>query len=350
MHNLTELHPSLERWREPVEQALRDQVALADTGGLRLYSMMRYQLGWISGDGSDEPGPPPVRLYGALCMEGALSTGSPAEEGAVALVAAAVELMTESMTVHEDMQVGEANAEERAAVWWLWGPAQAINVGDALHALGRMAALRSHERGLTPERTLAAVRALDAMALRYYEGQYLELTYQDRVDITERQYLTMTEAKRGAPMGAAALGAEAVGAPAETVGQLRALGECLGTAMQIRDDMAAIWGERDERPGRARLLNKSKLFPVVHALEHGELARKRQLGALYFKRVMEVRDLDSLRQILDDMGARSYSEQQAQSRAAEALAMLDRSEIPPESKERWAGIAKALLNAGQDKA
>ena len=50
------------------------------------------------------------------------------------------------------------------------------------------------------------------------------------------------------------------------------------------------------------------------------------------------------------MGARSYSEQQAQSRAAEALAMLDRSEIAPESKERWAGIAKALLGVEQDKA
>jgi geranylgeranyl diphosphate synthase type I len=311
--------------------------------------MMRYQFGWVASDGSEEPGPPPARFYGTLCVEGAACTQPADLDGAaeaIALVGAAVELMRESMEVHEDMQVGEANSEERAAIWWLWGPAQAINVGDGLHALARLAAFRARERGLAPERTLAAVNTLDAMALRYYEGQYLELTYQERVDITEKQYLTMAESRSGALIGGtAALGAVAAGASDDTVRHLHSFGERLGVALQIREDVAAIWAAADHTAGQARLLNKSKLFPVVHGLAHGELALKRQLGTLYFKRVMEPSDVESLRSILDEMGARAYAEEQVKSQTTEAIDTLDKTGLPDDAKQRWAEIAQTLVGS-----
>ena len=106
--------------------------------------------------------------------------------------------MYQAVAVHEDLQVAEPHMEGRAAVWWVWGPAQAINVGDGLHALARLALFRVQDGGLSADRTLAAVAAMDAGALRYFEGQYMELTFQERIDVTSKQYSTMARSKRGA--------------------------------------------------------------------------------------------------------------------------------------------------------
>jgi hypothetical protein len=56
----------------------------------------------------------------------------------------------------------------------------------------------------------------------------------------------------------------------------------------------------------------------VYALETGPISRKRALGGIYFKRVMEPTDIEQLRAILDEAGVR----EQAMARAETYLASL----------------------------
>ena len=323
-----------------VESALREQMDQASESGLPLYRMMRYQLGWLEQDGSETPSAPPSRFFGALCLEAAAAWDADRSGATSGIAAAAVELMHESLMVHEDMQSGEAGAEKRPAVWWIWGPAQAINVGDGLHALARLGLFRFQDH-LSPEETLAAVSTLDSLALRYYEGQYLELTYQERIDVTAAQYLAMAEAKTGALFGGTmSLGARAAGASGQAADALWAFGTKLGIATQIRQDVAAIWDDADDR---GRLLNKSKLYPVIHALETGSTAQKRALGAIYFKRVVESTDVDSLRGVLDEVGSKQSALALASDTANEALRLLDAADVSVESRARWADITQALI-------
>jgi geranylgeranyl diphosphate synthase type I len=325
--------------QQEIESALHEQMDKASASGLPLYRMMRYQLGWLEQDGSDTPTAALDRFFGALCLEAA-SMWSKGNDDAGGIAAAAVELMYESLTVHEEMQSGEARAETRPAVWWIWGPAQAINVGDGLHALARLGLFRFQE-SLSAEETLAAVNTLDSLALRYYEGQYLELTYQERIDVTAAQYLAMAEAKTGALFGGTmSLGARAAGASGKAADSLWAFGSKLGIATQIRQDVAAIW---DDESDQGRLLNKSKLYPIIHALETGSTAQKRSLGGIYFKRVIERKDLDSLRSVLDEVGSKQSALALANDTAAEALQLLDAVGVDASSKERWEAITKALI-------
>ncbi|MEX2430419.1 MAG: polyprenyl synthetase family protein [Dehalococcoidia bacterium] len=330
-----------------VEQFLRKHLEIVGAGGLPLYRMMQYQLGWVDRDGLEEQTAPPARLLGALCMEAASSMMTESASDAASLeagglVAAAFELLQQSMAVHEDMQIAEPHTEGRAAVWWIWGPAQAINVGDGLHALARLAAFRLRELGLPGEQVLAVAEGLDDAALQYYEGQYLELTYQERVDITEAQYVNMASAKRGALFGGAlGVGAMAAGADRRSAELLRSFGSTLGLASQVWEDVDLIWGNRGE--GRGRILNKSKLYPVVHALETGPIPRKRALGAIYFKRVMEPADAEELRRILDEAGSREHAQTFATSHMNAALAMLAEAGIASGTVERWRAIAEALV-------
>ena len=334
--------PLLER-QEALEEALRAHVTEAVTSDLPLYRMMEYQLGWIERDGEAAIRSPRPRLHGALCLEAAASVRSSGQGESAGAAAAAAELMFQSVQVHEDMESAEMQADDHPAVWWTWGPAQAINVGDGLHALARLAVFSMGDRGEPPERVLAAVATLDGAALRHYEGQYMELTFQERVDVTEAQYLEMALAKHGSLVGGAvALGARAAGAPDETAEAFAAFGERLGVAAQIAADTEAIWGAA---PPAGMVLNKSKIYPVVHALEHASLAQKRELGGIYFKRVMEPSDLDGVRRILDETGAREHARARAGEEAAAAIERLEGAGLGGGAMERWRAIAHTLAGA-----
>ncbi|MEE8519162.1 MAG: polyprenyl synthetase family protein [Dehalococcoidia bacterium] len=328
--------------RDVVEQAIRDQMERS-SNSLPLYRMMQYQLGWVDQQGAEEITHTTPRFYGGVCMEASRADEATRQVGPEA-GAAAVELLTASLAVHEEMESAAQSADARPSVWWVWGPAQAINVGDGLHALARLAIFQLRGTDAPAELTLSAMSILDAAALRYYEGQYLELTYQERVDITEEQYLKMAEAKRGALLGAAvALGARTTGADEARVEAFRAFGECLGVASQIYDDVALIWTEGGAARDSGRVLNKSKLFPVAYALEHAAISQKRALGNIYFKRVMEPSDIPALRDVLDVLDTREKSLQRAASLADQAVALLKPARLSDAAMARWESVAAALV-------
>ena len=351
------LLPELLSERQPiVEQALRASLDLPADRGLPLYRMMRYQLGWVDQMGEERSGEQP-RILGGLCLEAhdALSAhgmarsatasstaedASSASEGA-APASAAIELFGESVRVHEDMQTATQQRAGQDAVWWVWGPAQAINVGDGLHAVARLTLFHAQEALGVPA-TLAAVAALDAAALEYYEGQYLDLQLQERVDVTVQQYMRMARGKHGAIFGGAlALGAIAAGASEDAVRAWRDAGAAVGVGALIANEARVLWGEGEDA-GRA--LNKSKLYPVVVALAEGTLSQKRELGGHYFKRVMEPSDLDGIRNVLEAAGARTKTEQAMIDAKAQALDAFDAADAAPDAMERWAAITDALVS------
>ena len=336
-----EFPEALQLHQSAVDQALREVTSGPAAQGLPLYRMMEYQLGWADQEGSPEPYPPPPRLYGALCLEAARAGDRPELAQAAA---AAVELLHHSFMVHEDMQIGDPHPHDRASVWWVWGPAQAINVGDGLHAMSRLAVLGLEAKGLTPEQTLATTRTLDDAALRFYEGQYMELTFQERIDVTEAQYLRVAETKHGALTGAAmALGAEAAGAGHDTVQALQRCGQRLGLAAQIADDTAQVWDTSGAQGATPRVFNKSKLFPVVYALEQATLSQKRALGDAYFKRVMEAEDVQRVRGVLEEVGARQYAKEKAHAIALEVLDLLQTAGLDAGAHQRWSKVVEFLV-------
>ena len=337
------LPTTLEAHQPAVEHALREVMAGPTGRDLPLYRMMQYQLGWVGQDGAPETTDAPVRFYGAVCMEAAQAGIQPER---ASFAAAAAELFHESVTVHEEMQMGDPHTDERPAAWWVWGPAQAINVGDGLHAMARLAVLNLQAKGLTSDETLAAMHVLDATALRFYEGQYMELTFQERIDITEAQYLRLAETKYGSLLGGAmALGAQAAGASSEVVEALRQCGARLGVAGQLFADVTQLWDRTGAQGAAPKVLSKSKLFPVVHALEHATLAQKRALGDAYFKRVMERGDVERVRGVLEEAGAREYTEQKARTLAREAVGPLEAAGLPPELQRRWSEVADSLVTS-----
>ena len=334
------LPPILHQYAEPVERALHATFA---EQSFPLYQLLEYQLGW-----RDEQGVPldhPAerdRLSPALCLAACQAVGGTTERALPA--ATALELVDSFFQVHADVQDGIQEHYSRPTVWWVWGPGQAINVGDALHALARLSLMQVEEQGVPSSSVLQAIQALDAASLRMCEGLHLDLVYQERIDISVDAYLAMAREKVGALVGCAfELGSLAASASSETAQILRDFGDDLGVAYRVQEDIREMWGEPESGETKgARLLNKRKSLPIVYALDEGSISQKRALGNVYFKRVLEAQDIDQILSVLDSLDARAYAQQTVERLLDQALRRLDGLGISPSSRGDLEGVARFL--------
>ena len=227
-------------------------------------------------------------------------------------VAAAVELVYNFTLVHGEVQAGRVDAQDRPSIWWVWGPAQAINAGDGLHALGRAAIMRLSQHSVPAPLVLEAVKALDRACLTLCEGQYLDLTFRDQLMVTAGDYYDMIERKSGALAGcAAALGALVSGAADSEVKEFQRAGSRLGMAWQVARDINDLWGPGGDGFTASNVLNKKKSLPLIYALETASIAVRRELGNFYLKRVLEPADVSRIIAILAEVGARQFAESRA---------------------------------------
>ncbi len=288
-----------------------------------LYDLLRYHLGWV-----DERGNPadealtPLHHCGVLALSAADAVSGGHQEAISA--AAAVELAYNFVLVHNDVQAGRIDQDNvRPSIWWVWGPSQAINAGDGLHALARSMLMRLSDSGTAAETVLSALHALDRACLTLCEGQYMDLTYQDQLMVSEADYMDMVGRKSGSLTGCSArLGALASGAQPDTADALEQWGKKLGMARQVREDISDLWGRSGDGFTPANILNKKKSLPLIHALQNTDTAAKRELGAIYMKRVLEPGDTPRIVSILEEAGSREYAHAKIDDLLGEARAAL----------------------------
>ena len=130
--------------------------------------MIRYHLGL---DGDD--GPRGKRMRPLL---GLLAYSSIAGDHRAALPgAAAVELGHNFSLVHDDIEDGDTERRHRPTLWALHGVPQAINTGDLVFSLSRVALHRLTDLGFSDSKVLRLMRLYDETCVRLCEGQYLDI-------------------------------------------------------------------------------------------------------------------------------------------------------------------------------
>ena len=245
---------------DALEDALRAAVG-TDEGGLAAAG--RYVMGW-----EDEEGQPAStggkRIRPALCLLAAEALGGSAADAMPGAVA--VELVHNFSLVHDEIQDRDAERHHRPTIWRIVGEAQAINVGDFL--LTR--ALRALAESDAPsERRVAALDALLAATDDMIGGQWNDLSFEPRRDVSIADYLAMVEGKTGALIGAPLqMGAILSGAPAAQSDGIRDWGRKVGLAFQVRDDILGIWGDPNVtgKSNQNDMARHKKTLPVIAAL------------------------------------------------------------------------------------
>ena len=171
--------PDLDALIEDTESeimAVIDKVQDERTGAL--YEMVRYHLGL------DEDGQRGKRirpLLGLLAYE--LLTG---DHRRALPGAAAVELGHNFSLVHDDIEDRDVERRHRATLWTVFGVPQAINTGDTLFTLSRMALHRLSDLGFSDAKVLGLMRLYDETCLALCEGQFMDIwsaEHDDRLSV-----------------------------------------------------------------------------------------------------------------------------------------------------------------------
>jgi geranylgeranyl diphosphate synthase type I len=309
------------------------------------WGMMHYHLGWADEQFRPSQAPIGKRLRPLITLLTCQAAGGNPHDALPA--AAAVELIHNFSLIHDDIQDQSDTRRGRATVWRLWGEAQAINAGDAMFTLAHLALHRLSQRSLPPERIAAALRILDQTSLALCRGQHLDLDFENRLDVDAEAYLTMIQGKTAALLGCACqLGALIAWPDLSLVEHYRRLGEGLGLAFQIQDDLLGIWGQPDVtgKPVADDIRRHKKSLPVVYVLGRHDDSKAKRLRALYAQGALLEEEVAEAVAILDASSARPYAEAQAQQYLETALAELEAAGPKPEASQALRELAGFLIN------
>jgi len=314
------IQTAMARYLPWIEEALQEALQTPHARLAAHHGMMHYHLGWVDERFRPRCAAGGKRLRPLLCLLACEAVGG--DVRAVLPAAVAIEILHNFSLVHDDIEDNSPTRRGRPAVWALWGVPQAVNVGDALFALAHRTLSQLSEQDVPAERMLAAIRAFDQACVALTEGQYLDMSFEARLDVTVDEYLEMVQGKTAALMGLSTkLGVLLAGAPAEMVGHFHRFGERLGVAFQIEDDILGIWGNEAlmGKSAASDILQKKKTLPVVYAL--GSKVGER-LQTIYQKAELMAEDLPSVLALLEEAEARGYAERMAEEAYQQAMAAL----------------------------
>ena len=331
---------------EEFESAL---MKFVDSRELPLYKMMAYHLGWVDQNGESEPVTNQDRSHGHMVLAASKAAGG--ENRATMPYAVAAELLHNFILVHEDVQNANTERNRRPSIWWSWGPAQAINAGDGIHAMARISIFEQRKsigRPADPRLISMALETLDNATLEVCEGEYLDISYQERAAVNIEDILTVAR-KRGAILGCAAkLGGIAAATSDDLLDSLTQFGTAIGTARNLNTDLRALWPEEDierDEVQRGRLQSKKKSLAAAHAIENGTPATRRRLGEIFMKRVLGPDDIDEVTSILVETQSRSFAENIVKDLINEASGAIESTNFSDEHKNSLIDGAKLIVGS-----
>lgn len=308
-----------------IDAEMRQVLALDDPLLVGHYGMLRYHMGWVDQDFAPVQVNSGKRIRPVLCVLACQSVAGTVVDALPA--AAALELLHNFSLIHDDIQDRSPTRRHRPTVWALWGQPQAINAGDAMFTLARTALYNLRSRDIPPDRILEALELFDSTCLRLTEGQYLDMAFENRLDVTVDEYLAMIGGKTAALIDASvAMGALVGGASPETRYHLGRFGRGVGMAFQLQDDLLGIWGDEalTGKSAESDILTRKKSLPVVVGLQHARVGP--HLRFLYAEPIQE-EQVPQVLALLDEAGARVYVEREAKRVHQEALNALEASGV-----------------------
>jgi len=197
--------------------------------------------------------------------------------------AVAVELLHTATLVHDDVIDDSDLRRGLETLNAVWGENSSVLMGDFIFARALNTLLDIGNPRLTP---IFAV-SLDRMS----QGELLQVDVRHNRHITEELYFQIIRGKTSSLFGATTeIAGVLVGADDTTAERYRNLGESIGTAFQLTDDMLDYGGASDVtgKPTGGHDLREGKItLPIIYAQRVAEGAERERLTML-----IEDRDVD----------------------------------------------------------
>jgi geranylgeranyl diphosphate synthase type I len=315
---------TLTRYQTEIQQALRQAVQRHSTHPFSgegadlapFYGQMRYHLGWVDSQFAPVEGPsgkllrPMILLlaYEAAGAWGLLDDPSHLHRALPA--AASLELTHNFTLIHDDIVDQDVERHHRPTLWSIWGSSQGINTGDGMFALARLTLWDVLDEGVESDVAVRLGAVLDRTCLVIAEGQYLDLSFERRQDVSVAMYLDMIERKTAVLMGCAAeMGARLGTREQAIIDSFARFGLAIGLAFQVRDDILGVWADTTEtgKTSAGDIYRRKHSLPVLHAFEQATPPDQRTLQTLYARsEALTAAEVEAILAIFQQTGTRAY--------------------------------------------
>jgi geranylgeranyl diphosphate synthase type I len=238
---------------------------------------------------------------------------------------AAIEIIHNFTLVHDDIMDNDELRRGRPAVHIAYDMPTAINAGDAMLAVSFE--ILSESREISDEHFRSLVSIIGKMVRRVSEGQQLDMDFENRDLVTEKEYLKMTSGKTAAMFTTCSrTGALLSGASEDMIDNLSRWGENLGLCFQLMDDLIDATGESEilGKPACSDVVEGKQTLIAIHALQQ-DPAKLTKFHEIFGSGDESIsRDiLDSVLNELVEVGSIDYARKRAMDFHQKAHACLD---------------------------
>ena len=324
-----------------IEAELQRQIARLDEPRTEpFHEMLTYHMGWTGEGAGPEAMGKRIRPLMVLLTTAACGV----EWLHAAPAAAAVELVHNFSLVHDDIQDNSDKRRGRPTTWNIWGMPMAINVGDALFVLSNQAMMDLSKHYL-PEIVVDAATVLHNTCLDLTRGQFLDMSYETRNNLSVEDYWPMIAGKTAGLLSACChIGAILGGADEATQDAYRSFGHSLGLAFQVQDDILGIWGDEaiTGKSAASDLLEGKKSLPVLHGLSQGGNFAKRWLQG-----PIRPDEVEEMAKLLASEGSYEYTHGISRQMTTLALDNLREADPQGEAGEALTELANKLIKREQ---
>lgn len=193
----------------------------------------------------------------------------------------------------------------------------------------------------------SVVTLFNQTAIKVCEGQQWDMNFENRNDVSAKEYLQMIELKTAVLLGCSLqIGAIIGNASDREAERIYNIGKHLGIAFQLQDDILDSFGETKKfgkQTGGDIIQNKKTLL-LIEALNRASGKIKTQLNEwLSRKDFNNVEKVEAVLSIYKQLDIRSVAEKEMQTHYELAMNELDEIKIPEKRKTELRAFAGKLL-------
>ncbi|MEJ6661779.1 MAG: polyprenyl synthetase family protein [Bacteroidia bacterium] len=246
--------------------------------------------------------------------------------------AALVELLHTATLVHDDV-VDESNMRRGFfSINALWKNKVAVLVGDYLLSKGLLLSLKNKD--------FKALEILSSAVEQMSEGELLQMEKARKLDITEEVYFDIITKKTASLLASCCgIGANSTGVSEEVLEDVIAMGEAVGIAFQIKDDLFDYGDNKIGKPTGIDIIEKKMTLPLIYALNVADKGERRKIIKVIKNSKKSKADIQEVIQFVKIKGGIEYAQTRMLEYKKKAEDLLN--SIPTESSTEY---LKALID------
>lgn len=191
--------------------------------------------------------------------------------------AVTVELLHTASLVHDDVVDESEMRRSQPSVNAVFDNTRSVLVGDYLLSSALMESIKTQN--------IEIISIVAALGRNLVEGELNQYAIATEIIIDENEYFEVIDKKTASLMRACAIiGAKTAGADEKTVAQFGQLGQLLGIAFQIKDDIFDYFSDDVGKPIGSDICEGKITLPLIYALRNAPESETKQMTEIIYAR------------------------------------------------------------------